>query len=87
MVLSVVPATARGQVGVLTTAGRLVRLDVLDLPTLPPTANAPHLQGGAPLGTFLDLDWRPVAHPERPLALCTLRADGPGLALGTRRAP
>ena len=33
--------TARGQVGALTTPGRLVRLDVLDLPTLPATANAP----------------------------------------------
>src|SRR3712207_6118565 len=31
VVVSAVAATARGQVGVLTTAGRLVRLDVLDL--------------------------------------------------------
>jgi DNA gyrase subunit A len=80
VVVSTVPATARGQVGVLTSTGRLVRLDVLDLPTLPPTANAPQLQGGAPLGTFLAL-----AGGERALALCTLREDGPGLALGTRQ--
>ena len=80
VVVSVVRATARGQVGVLTSAGRLVRLDVLDLPTLPRTANAPQLQGGAPLGSFLAL-----AGGETALALCTLREDGPGLALGTRQ--
>jgi DNA gyrase subunit A len=65
---------------VLTTAGRLVRLDVLDLPTLPPTANAPHLQGGAPLDSFLALDGG-----EEALALCRLTEDGPGLAVGTRQ--
>ena len=59
-------ATARGQVGVLTTAGRLVQLDVLDLPTLPATANDPHLQGGAPVSEFLSLE-----PGERVLALCT----------------
>ncbi len=80
VVVSAVPATARGQVGVLTTGGRLVRLDVLDLPTLPPTANAPHLQGGAPLSTFLALEGA-----ERALSLCTLTDEGPGLALGTRQ--
>nr|WP_203231308.1 DNA topoisomerase IV subunit A [Nocardioides caldifontis] len=80
VVVSAVAATARGQVGVLTTAGRLVRLDVLDLPTLPPTANAPHLQGGAPLDSFLALDGG-----EEALALCRLTEEGPGLALGTRQ--
>src|SRR6476661_38233 len=80
VVVSAVAATARGQVGVLTSQGRLVRLDVLDLPTLPATANDPHLQGGAPLGTFLSLEGS-----ERALALCTLATEGPGLALGTRQ--
>ena len=80
VVVSVVRGTARGQVGVLTSRGRLVRLDVVDLPTLPRTANAPQLQGGAPLGTFLALE-----ADERALALCTLRDDGAGLALGTRQ--
>ena len=46
VVVSTVGTTARGQVGALTTAGRLIRLDVLDLPTIPPTAGSPHLQGG-----------------------------------------
>jgi DNA gyrase subunit A len=48
-VLAVAGTTARGQVGVVTSGGRLVKLDVLDLPALPSTANAPNLQGGAPL--------------------------------------
>jgi DNA gyrase subunit A len=87
VVVSAVQATARGQVGVLTSAGRVVRLDVLDLPTLPPTANAPHLQGGVPVEDVLTLD-QPAPgsrSPERPLALCRLTDDGPGLALGTRQ--
>jgi DNA gyrase subunit A len=80
VVVSAVRATARGQVGALTTAGRLVKLDVLDLPTLPGTANAPHLQGGAPVSEFLSLE-----ADERVLALTSLSEDGPGLALGTRQ--
>ena len=71
VIVSAVRATARGHVGVVTTAGRVVRLDVVDLPALPPTANAPHLQGGAPLSTFLQLEG-----DERALALT--HADRPG---------
>jgi DNA gyrase subunit A len=78
VVVSGVPATARGQVGAVTSQGRLMRLDVLDLPTLPATANAPHLQGGAPVSEFLVLD-----PGERVLCLTTLDPDSPGLALGT----
>ncbi|HET8604970.1 MAG TPA: DNA topoisomerase (ATP-hydrolyzing), partial [Marmoricola sp.] len=79
VVVSAVPATARGEVGVLTSAGRLLRLSVLDLPTLPPTANHPSLQGGAPVSEFLAL-----AADERVLGLTTFAPDSPGLALGTR---
>ena len=79
VVVSAVRATARGQVGVVTSSGRVVRLDVLDLPTLPRTASSPNLQGGVPLGALLALDG-----DERPLSLCTLTSEGPGLALGTR---
>jgi DNA gyrase subunit A len=78
VVVSAVPATARGQVAALTSRGRLIRLDVLDLPTLPSTANAPHLQGGAPISEFLVL-----APEERVLCLSTLDPDSVGLALGT----
>jgi DNA gyrase subunit A len=79
VLVSAVRATARGQVGVLTSLGRLVKLDVLDLPTLPGTANHPHLQGGAPVSEFL-----PLEAGERVLALTTLEVDTPGYALGTR---
>ena len=56
VVVAVVASTARGEVGVVTTAGRVVKLGVLDLPTLPSTANHPNLQGGAPVGEFVTLD-------------------------------
>ncbi len=80
VIVSAVRATARGDIGVLTSRGRVVRLGVLDLPTLPATANHPNLQGGAPAGVFLSLE--PV---ERILALTTLAEDSAGLALGTRQ--
>ena len=79
VVVSAVRTTARGQVGVVTSLGRLVKLDVLDLPSLPGTANAPHLQGGAPTSEFLSLE-----PGERVLALSGILEDGPGIALGTR---
>jgi DNA gyrase subunit A len=79
VIVSAVRSTARGQVGVLTSQGRLVKLDVLDLPTLPGTANHPHLQGGAPVSEFLVLE-----AGETVLSLVSLDADGPGYALGTR---
>jgi DNA gyrase subunit A len=79
VVVSAVTTTARGEVGVITSAGRLLRLSVLDLPTLPPSANDPNLSGGLPLTEMLQL-----AAGERALALSTLVTDGPGLALGTR---
>src|SRR5918995_497604 len=78
VVISSVAATARGQVGVVTSSGRLLRLPVLDLPALPPTAQAPTLTGGAPLKEFVEL-----ASGERVLCLTTLGTDSPGLALGT----
>ncbi|OFS16004.1 DNA topoisomerase (ATP-hydrolyzing) subunit A [Kytococcus sp. HMSC28H12] len=80
-IASVVAATARGQVGLVTSAGRLVRLSVVDLPALP-AAGSLGLTGGAPVAAFVDL-----AGGERPLAL--VRTDDvegtAGLALGTAR--
>ncbi|RNL79619.1 DNA gyrase/topoisomerase IV subunit A [Nocardioides marmorisolisilvae] len=78
VIVSAVRSTARGEVGVLTSAGRVIKLGVLDLPTLPSTASHPNLQGGAPVGEFLTLDGG-----ERVLGLTTFDTDSPGLALGT----
>jgi DNA gyrase subunit A len=77
-VTSVVRATARGDVGLVTSRGRVLRLPVLELPALPPTNHAPSLAGGAPLGAFVDL---PAG--ERVLCLTTLDETSGGLALGT----
>src|SRR6476646_3392033 len=49
VVVSVVRTTARGDVGVLTSRGRVLKIGVLDLPGLPPSANDPNLQGGLPV--------------------------------------
>ncbi|MGH8823282.1 MAG: DNA gyrase subunit A [Jiangellaceae bacterium] len=80
VVVSAVDATARGHVGVVTSSGRLVRMPVLDLPALPPTAQAPTLAGGAPLTEFLE-----VGRDERVLCLTSLDPGSLGLALGTER--
>ena len=79
VVVSAVRTTARGEVGMVTSHGRLLRLGVLDLPAIPASANDPNLQGGLPVSEVLSL-----AAGERPLCLARLAEDGPGLALGTR---
>jgi DNA gyrase subunit A len=78
LVVSAVHARVRGQVGLLTSTGRMVRLDVLELPMLPSTNGAPVLAGGVPLTAITDL-----LAGETVVALASLSGDGPGLALGT----
>jgi DNA gyrase subunit A len=80
VVVSAVRTTARGEIGVVTSRGRLLKLAVLDLPTIPASVNDPNLQGGVPLSEVLSLD-----SGERALALSVLPSTGPGLALGTRQ--
>lgn len=73
-----VRTTARGEVGLVTSRGRLVRLSALELPTLPPTNGAPSLSGGAPLAAYVDL---PAG--EEPLTLVSVSPESAGIALGT----
>ncbi|MDN5382235.1 DNA topoisomerase IV subunit A [Streptomyces sp. LB8] len=80
VIVSAVPATARGEVGVVTSAGRLLRVNVIDLPQLPETAPAANLSGGAPLAEFVTLQ-----DDEKVLCLTTLSESSPGLALGTEQ--
>ncbi|MFD0020169.1 DNA topoisomerase (ATP-hydrolyzing) subunit A [Streptomyces sp. NPDC058382] len=78
VIVSAVPATARGDVGVVTSTGRLMRLAVIDLPQLPDTHAAPNLSGGAMVAEFLTLE-----ADEEVVCLTTLDESSPGLAIGT----
>jgi DNA gyrase subunit A len=78
VIVSAVTTTARADCGLLTSAGRLIRINALDLPTVPATANAPNLQGGTQVSELVSLE-----SDERVLGLTTLAPDSLGLALGT----
>ena len=55
VVISAVRATVRGTIGLVTSAGRLVKLNVLELPAMPPGAGATSLAGGTPVTEFTAL--------------------------------
>lgn len=78
VIVSAVPGTARGDIGVVTSNGRLLRMPVIDLPQLPDTHAAPNLSGGAMVGEFLTLE-----ADEEVVCLTTLDESSPGLAIGT----
>ncbi|HEY3954715.1 MAG TPA: DNA topoisomerase IV subunit A [Streptosporangiaceae bacterium] len=78
VIVSAVPATARGTVAVITSGGRLIKLGVLELPALPPSAHSPGLAGGAPISEFLSLP-----PGENVVGLASAESAGGGLALGT----
>ncbi len=78
VVVAQVLTTSRGDVGVLTSAGRVLRLTVLDLPSLPPTDGPPSLSGGVPVTELVSLD----PH-ERAVAVVPVSVDAPPLAIGT----
>ncbi|MFD4008684.1 DNA topoisomerase (ATP-hydrolyzing) subunit A [Brachybacterium paraconglomeratum] len=84
VIVSSVRSTTRAEVGVVTDRGRVLRLSVVDLPNLAPTASAPSLAGGTRLADLLDLE-----RDERPLGLIRLAeadlARGGAIALGTRQ--
>ncbi|MFF8027692.1 DNA topoisomerase (ATP-hydrolyzing) subunit A [Streptomyces sp. NPDC007896] len=81
LIVSAVPATARGEIGAVTSSGRLLRLNVIDLPQLPETASAPNLSGGAPIPEFLSS----LEPDETVVCLTTLDESSPGLAIGTEQ--
>jgi DNA gyrase subunit A len=80
LIVSAVPATAQGEIGAVTSSGRLLRINVIDLPQLPETASAPNLSGGAPISEFLALEG-----DEQVVCLMTLDESSPGLAIGTQQ--
>jgi DNA gyrase subunit A len=77
VVVSAIPAMSRGEFGLVTSAGRVLRLRAIDLPSMPAVSGVPALSAGAPLGAFVDL---PAG--ETALCLTTLDESG-GLALAT----
>ncbi|WP_327278942.1 MULTISPECIES: DNA topoisomerase IV subunit A [unclassified Streptomyces] len=81
LVVSQVAASARADVGVVTSYGRLLRLSVIDLPQLPDTHAAPNLAGGAPVSEFLS----GLEADETVICLTSLDESSQGLALGTEQ--
>jgi DNA gyrase subunit A len=78
IVAAAVSATARGTIGAVTSAGRMIRVSVLEIPALPPNDSAPSLSGGHPVTEFVALE-----HGETVIALANLDAEDAGVALGT----
>lgn len=81
LIVSQVAATARADVGAVTSYGRLLRLSVIDLPQLPDTHAAPNLAGGAPVSEFLS----GLEADEKVICLTSLDESSQGLALGTEQ--
>ncbi|GAA1916474.1 DNA topoisomerase IV subunit A [Arthrobacter gandavensis] len=73
---SVVATTARGEIGAVTSSGRMIRVQVMDMPALPPTNGLPNLAGGVAAKDFMTL-----TKGEKLIGLVPLNAV---LALGTR---
>ena len=78
VIVSSVRTTARGNAALITSAGRLLRIGVLEIPALPPGAHSPVLAGGAPVAEFVSLD-----PGETVVGLAAADGTGAGLALGT----
>jgi DNA gyrase subunit A len=77
-ITAAVPATARGTTAVVTSLGRLIRISVLEIPALPPSAHSPGLAGGAPVTEFVAL-----TPGETVVGLAAPDAANAGLAVGT----
>ena len=60
VIVAACPATTRTQIGAVTSEGRVLPVDVVDVPAQPPVAGIPSLAAGAPVSAFLDM--RPGEH-------------------------
>jgi DNA gyrase subunit A len=78
VIVSAAPATVRGTIGVVTSAGRMIKLSVLEFPALPRSAAFPGLSGGTPVSEFTDLE-----DGETVVALASADTPEAGIALGT----
>jgi DNA gyrase subunit A len=75
-----VPTTSRSDVGVVTSAGRVVRLEALHAPGLPATSTAPGLSGGTSVTDLVALE-----KDESVIGLVGLGEDAGPVALATAR--
>lgn len=73
---SQVPTSTRGEIGALTSSGRIIRVSMIDVPALPEDHGFPQLNHGVPVADFLKLP-----KGESAVALVPLNRV---LALGTR---
>ena len=77
-IIAAVPSTARGTIAVVTSLGRMIRVGVLEIPALPPSAHSPACPAARPSAS--SSGWRrarPWSGSPRPMTA------GAGLALGT----
>lgn len=52
---SVIKTSARGEIAAVTSQGRMLRIQVMDMPVLPPVSGLPNLAGGVPAKDFITL--------------------------------
>ncbi len=78
VIIATAATTARGTTAVVTSQGRLIRVGVLEIPALPPSAHSPALAGGAPIAEFVSLE-----AGETVVGLAAPDGSPGGLALGT----
>ena len=78
VIIATAATTARGSTALVTSQGRLIRIGVLEIPALPPSAHSPSLAGGAPIAEFAAL-----GAGETVVGLAAPDGSVGGLALGT----
>ena len=80
VITSAARTTSRGEYGVLTSTGRVIRMHAIELPSVVLTADAPNLQGGSRATELVNLN-----PGERVLAVTSLGESTYGWAFGTAR--